>query len=111
MIDSLKELIKRMGRVRAAGYYSMSCPLVRVRVSCTPTEKCAGGYWVSGPPIFTLTYGARLTSLPKEAIPYDLVQPEEAPRVIGRLRERFNKANGPALKKIRDAERACASGH
>jgi len=66
---------------------------------------------VPGKPIFTLTYGERLPSLPKEADPYDIVQPEEAPRVIARLRERFNRANGPAMKQIRDAERACASGH
>jgi hypothetical protein len=66
---------------------------------------------VPGKPLFTLTNEERLKSHPKEAIPYDIVPPPEAPGVIGHLRDRFNSLNAPAMKQIRDAESACASGH
>jgi hypothetical protein len=111
VVDLLKEVIRRVDLFHEAGEYSMSCPLGRFHVSCTPTETCAGGYWVPGKPQFLITYGGIVRTDTKGAIPYDIVMPAEAPHVITRLRNRFSQANDPALRQIRAAEKACAGGH
>jgi hypothetical protein len=114
-VDLLKEVIRRVNQTRLAGYYRMSCPLVRVHVSCTPSEVCAGGHWVTGPSKFELTYGAtiRTVSYPQEidvlATGRDVGQLAAA--AIARMRRWFEQQNEAPMKKIRDAARACAHGH
>ena len=114
-IDLLKEVIKRVNRTRMAGYYSMSCPLVRVHVSCTPTEKCGGGQWVPGPSRFELTYGEtiRIGHYPQEI---DVLSDSSsvaaaAAAAIQRMTNYFAQQNAKPLSQIRGAAKACAGGH
>ena len=45
-IDALKKLIAKVNPLRTLGTWTMSCPLVRVHVTCTRTYECRAGYWV-----------------------------------------------------------------
>ena len=114
-ITLLKEVIKRVNLTRGAGDYSMSCPLVRVHVSCTPSEVCGGGYWMTGPSKFELTYGSvvRIGHYPKqiEVLAFGRDVPALAAAAIQTLRHYFERQNEAPMKKIRDAARACARGH
>ncbi len=114
-VDLLKEVIRRVNLTRMAGDYSMTCPLVRVHVSCTPTEVCAGGFWVRGPSRFLVTYGAtiRVVPYPREVqvLAFGAAAADEAVRAITAMRSWFAQQNTAPMKKIRDAARACAGGH
>ena len=110
-IDLLKEVIKRVNLVREAGHYSMTCPLVRVHVSCTPTEVCGGGHWNPGKPRFLITYGETIRPVTKEIEGDPVILPGEAARAIERLRGSFVQANARPLQQIRDAANSCAQGN
>ena len=114
-VDFLKSVIEKVNQTRMAGYYTMSCPLVRMHVSCTPTEVCAGGYWVPGKSRFLITYGSTITTIhyPKEidVLAFGAAVAPEAARAIQTMRHFFELKNTAPMAKIRAAAKACASGH
>jgi hypothetical protein len=110
-IDALKKLIAKVNPLRILGTWTMSCPLVRVHVTCTRTYECRGGYWVLTAHQFVVAYGEKIrdvTSPPRDNWDHD--NPGRgAAETKSWLYRYFSNQNRAALQKIAQMAKLCAA--
>ena len=110
-IDALKKLIAKVNPLRTLGTWTMSCPLVRVHVTCTRTYECRGGYWVLIAHQFVVAYGEKIrdvTSPPRDNWDHD--NPGRgAVETRSWLYRYFSNQNRAALQKIAQMAKLCAA--
>ena len=111
--QALGKLIDRIDRLRGEGFWSLTCPRVRVHVTCTKSYVCTGNHWKLTGHSFKLEYGDKVGELTLPRDPNQgIVANDQDGRKSAAMRQRlthfFEGMNSGASAQIKAMAANCA---
>ena len=111
--QAIEKLINRINRLRGNGWWSLTCPRVRVHVTCAKTYTCVGNRWQLTSHEFNVVYGDKVGEL---TMPRDVNQGIVADDQDGRkavamrrkLTNYFDQLNRGPIGQIKAMAQNCA---
>lgn len=112
--QALDRLIEQIDRLRGNGFWSLTCPRVKVHATCTKTYECVNGRWTLTRHEFKLEYGDKVGELtyprdPNQGIVANDRDGQHSAAMRRRLMNYFDQVNRGPMQRIKDMARNCAS--
>ncbi len=112
--QAIEKLINRINRLRGNGFWSLTCPRVRVHVTCTKTYECVGNRWQLTKHDFKIEYGDKVGELtlprdPNQGIVANDSNGQHSAAMRRRLTNYFEGMNRGPMGQIKTMAQRCAA--